>query len=366
MIRQMQNKPCVRSLIIAAMIVAALVLCCAPASAFADDAELDQLQAQIESTARDYDAAVSQKAQLDEQIAQNQERIDQINEQLPQQQERSSEAVKTLYLLQQEGFSLLSAVLSSENINDFFTRLEYVDRIQQHNTEQLNKLNSMKDDLETTQANLDKAEKDAVQEADRASRAMEQAKVAREEAQQRAAAEAAAQAAQAQAMAEAAAAQANQAAGTDSLNGQSQVATGDSGSVSESVGSSDVNWSTDKSAFVSEWGSRIDSYLSSNGSPMTGHGSTFAEAAWDYGVDPRWSPAISYAESSCGLYCFLPCNAWGWGSSSWGSWDEAINSHVSGLARGYGSTLTYEAALKYCPPNANHWYNTVLAQMNNI
>ena len=40
--------------------------------------------------------------------------------------------------------------------------------------------------------------------------------------------------------------------------------------------------------------------------------------------------------------------------------------HTSGLARGYGYTLTYAAAQKYCPPNADHWYNSCLAQMNSI
>ena len=96
---------------------------------------------------------------------------------------------------------------------------------------------------------------------------------------------------------------------------------------------------------------------------MGGYGRTFAAAAWDYGVDPRFSPAIAYAESSLGAYCFRPHNAWGWGNASWGSWEEAIYAHVAGLARGYGYTLTYDGALKYCPPNADYWYNTVAGQM---
>ena len=112
------------------------------------------------------------------------------------------------------------------------------------------------------------------------------------------------------------------------------------------------------------WGARIDAYLA--GSPLGGYGATFAAAAWDYGVDPSWSPAISNTESSKGLYCFYPHNAWGWGAISWGSWEEAIYAHVAGLARGYGYTITIEAAQKYCPPNWQHWYNVTLAQMNLI
>ena len=125
-----------------------------------------------------------------------------------------------------------------------------------------------------------------------------------------------------------------------------------------------ADWSSDKATFVNEWAGRIDSYLA--GSPMAGTGEIFAEAAWDYGVDPRYSPAISNTESSKGLYCFNSHNAWGWGSESWDSWEDAIRDHVAGLARGYGYTISVEAAKKYCPPNWEHWYSATLAQMEAI
>ena len=115
---------------------------------------------------------------------------------------------------------------------------------------------------------------------------------------------------------------------------------------------------------MNSWAGRIDAYL--EGSPLAGQGRTFAQAAWNYGVDPRWSPAIAYTESSLGAYCFMPHNAWGWGSSSWGSWEEAIDAHVRGLARGYGYTISEEAARKYCPPTWQSWYERTLAQMNMI
>ena len=99
---------------------------------------------------------------------------------------------------------------------------------------------------------------------------------------------------------------------------------------------------------------------------MAGQGTTFASAAWSYGVDPRWSPAIACVESTKGANCFASHNAWGWGSSSWGSWEEAIDAHVGGLARGYGYTITMEAAQKYCPPNAETWYNRTVEEMNKI
>ena len=120
----------------------------------------------------------------------------------------------------------------------------------------------------------------------------------------------------------------------------------------------------EKEAFISEWSARIDAYLA--GSPLAGQGRTFAEAAYEYGCDPRLSPAISTVESSTGRVCFRPYNAWGWGNSSWNSWEEAIWAHVAGLASGYGGQLTYAGAQKYCPPNAAHWYSSVLANMERI
>ena len=98
-------------------------------------------------------------------------------------------------------------------------------------------------------------------------------------------------------------------------------------------------------------------------SGLAGQGATFATAAWDYGVDPRWSPAISNTESSKGAVCFKPYNAWGWGQSGWGSWEEAINAHVAGLKSNYGYSITYSHAMKYCPPNYDHWFNATLGQM---
>ncbi|NPD31635.1 CMP-2-keto-3-deoxyoctulosonic acid synthetase [Eggerthellaceae bacterium zg-1084] len=131
-----------------------------------------------------------------------------------------------------------------------------------------------------------------------------------------------------------------------------------------SMGLAGVDFSVGHDAFVQEWSVRIDSFL--QGSPLAGYGATFAEAAWDNGVDPRWSPAISNTESSRGSVCFLPYNAWGWGASSWTSWDEAIRVHVEGLARGYGYTISPSNAARYCPPNADHWFDSTLSSMKRI
>ena len=122
-----------------------------------------------------------------------------------------------------------------------------------------------------------------------------------------------------------------------------------------------VDWSVGQDEFIAEWTERIDAYLA--GSALAGYGRVFAEAAWDNGVDPRWSPAIANTESGKGSVCFLPYNAWGWGQSSWGDWDSAIRAHVAGLAAGYGYCITPEAAAAYCPPNAGYWYSATIEQM---
>ena len=348
------------------VMLSALICMQLASSAYADTDELSELQQQVESTAKDYDDALARLDDLNAQIAENQARLDEINQILPGQQQRSAVSLKTLYILQQEGGSLIDLVLDSESIADFIQRIEYLDCIHDHNTAEVRKLDALKSELEAVQSDLSSQQKEAQQAADRAERTLKSAQSAREEAEQRAIALAAAQAAEAKQQAqEAAVAQVATEAGQDAANTAVDNSSQDtSANYSGTVKSDDVDWSSDKKAFVNKWSGRIDSYLS--GSPLAGQGQVFAEAAWDYGVDPRWSPAIAYKESSLGAHCFKPHNAWGWGSSSWSSWDEAIRAHVSGLARIYGSTLTPEAARKYCPPNSTDWYNTVLSQMQSI
>ena len=126
-----------------------------------------------------------------------------------------------------------------------------------------------------------------------------------------------------------------------------------------------VDFNIGRDAFVALWGERIDNYLA--GSPMAGCGKTYANAAFEYGVDPRVSPAISNTESSKGAYCFRPHNAWGWMSGAgWADWDSAIEAHVKGLSEKYPYTVTEAFAKKYCPPTYEDWYKKTLNQINKI
>lgn len=341
------------------------------------EARITEAQQQIEESAAAYDEAVARIAELEEQTASNEARIKEIEEELPEQQERSDEALRALYKMNREGYSLMDMMLSSQSVSEFISCLDYLTRFQDRNIAAINKLSSLEAELEDTQASLAAAIDEAEQKEQEASESLAVAKAAREQAQkeaqeqarrereaieaakreaERAAAEKAAAEAAEQQKNEAEAAEDEQEAATDEAEAAEQP--------TEAPADDGANWGDDKAAFVDQWAPRIDAYLS--GSPLAGTGATFASAAWDYGVDPRWSPAISAVESSKGAACFKSHNAWGWGSSSWGSWEEAINAHVAGLARGYGYTLSESAARKYCPPNWQHWYSRCAAEMNSI
>lgn len=343
-------------------IALAAFLCAVPSVAFGEDIDTnpqaDELQQRVERTAAAYDEAVVAAEKAGRALDENGSRIAELEKIIPAQQARSDAAARELYKFQQQSPDVIDLLLSSTDFFDFLANLEYVSRITDANVSEIARLNSLKAELEEQRAALEQAKSEADAGAAEAEHALAAAQEARMEAQRRAQ-EAARQAAEANAAAAAAAAQRE--AGQTSAASTETV---DAGTEAVEAVSDGADWSSDESSFVESWAGRIDAYLS--GSPLAGQGRAFAQAAWDYGVDPRWSPAISYTESSLGAACFLPHNAWGWGSASWDSWEEAINDHVRGLARGYGYTISMEAAYKYCPPSAQHWYDTTLAQMNMI
>ena len=245
--------------------------------------------------------------------------------------------------------------------------LEYASHVTDSNLQEMARLQSMMDELQTSRDQLEKDKAEADAQVTQAETALREAQAARLEAQRRAEEEARRQAEAAAAAA--AAAQAASERDAAPQGGESSQPAAPAPAPAEidatpTVEPDGADWTSDEATFINQWAPRIDAYLS--GSPLYGYGVNFAQAAWDYGVDPRFSPAISMVESSKGAACFLPHNAWGWGSVSWDSWEEAIDAHVRGLARGYGYTVTPEGAAKYCPPNATHWYNRVVEEMSYI
>ena len=369
------------------------------ASSPVTDAVPSEVQQRVEDSAAAYNDAVAARQQVEEQIADTEARIAELEAQLPELQDKAADAISASYKYQLNGGGLLELILHSDSFETFVSTLTYLNAIQGANTDQINELLAAQAELDEQRSELDGAMQQAEQAEQQAADALAEAQAAREEAI-RQAQEAARRAAEEAARQAEAAAAAQQPAGDAATGGTDasptpDAGTGDAGAeqggtqgttdggATESApapeepapdtgdagdtGGGDtgpVDWSSDKDAFVASWAGRLDAYLS--GSPLAGQGATFAAAAWDYGIDPRWSPAIAYVESSLGAYCFLPHNAWGWGSSSWGSWEEAIYAQVAGLARGYGPTFDYDDALSYCPPSADAWYSSVLGQMNSI
>lgn len=352
----------VRKVIVAAITaVAMLIASCLTVLpvAWADD-DLDSLEARVEETARAYNEAVAAVDEIDARISENQEKIEALEQTIESQKDDSNEALRSLYKYQQTAPTLISLLLTSDSATEVFDTMDLISRYQEYNMDILNEQQRLMDELEAANTELESDKESAQQARSEAEKALSDAQLARQEAMEQAEAEAAAQlAAEQEAELEAASAESSESSEASQSTEETSSET-----VTSTVSSSDVNWTMSYNEFIEEWTARIDAYLA--GSPMAGQGRTFAEAAWNYGVDPRWSPAIAAVESSKGAYCFRSYNAWGWGSSSWSSWEEAIDAHVNGLARLYGYSLTLDAAKKYCPSNYSHWYNSVLSQMNSI
>ena len=377
---------------IAALAIAAgLGLSLVPTAAHA--ATYEELQQQVEDATTAYEQASANVDKINGEIDANEQRIADLEAEMPAQRERAAESVRNLYKLQQSSNGLVDLLLSSEDWSEFLSTLTYLDRIQSHNMDELQVLADMNAELQQERDTLSARHAQASQEADRALAAQQEALAAREEVRLQAIAQAEAERAAAEAaIAEAAKAAEENKTFTNASGQQAVVSTPQDASPAVEEESKDdkasettpeptseesssqtetpepasepVTITSERDAFIAKWAPHIDAYL--GGSPLGGHGRTFAEAAWDYNVDPRWSPAISCIESSKGAICFRPYNAWGWGSASWSDWDSAIRSHVAGLSAGYGYTISTSAAQKYCPPTWQAWYSSVLAEMSCI
>jgi len=397
-VRENWGKPTI-AVILSAILFTAGVLLYRPTVATADDSvstaneptassetaqtnEISALQEQIERSGQAYDDANAHLEQLEAQIADNQTRLGELEQALPLQQEQCDEAIVTLYKYRSDYSTFVDMFFSSSSFSEVLQVFEYFDHLNETNIATIENTESMKSELEATQNQLEADRVTVEQEKDNAAQALAEAQASREEAQRKAEEAAAAQlaarqAAEQAAAQQAAAQQATASTATDSAATASAAATSDSaattgGSASEdptpvsgSVNTGAVDWSQDKTAFVANWGPRIDNYL--EGSNLAGYGTLFASSAYDYGVDPRWSPAISYTESGKGAVCFRAYNAWGWGHSSYSSWEESIPAHVAYLGRVYGGYLTLEGAELYSGmSNYVEWYNIVCDQMAQI
>ncbi|WP_265591667.1 coiled-coil domain-containing protein [Leptogranulimonas caecicola] len=242
------------------VLCAALALMAMPVPALADGGEqegdLSELQIKIEESGKAYDEACAKVESLNEEAAQNQARIDEVSTQLPAQRQKASAAIAASYKMSQNQPGLMGLILSSENFDDFLATITYLNAVQGHNLDQVDRLNDLQDELESNQAELAQRQAEAEAQKQAAQTALDEAKAAREEAQRQAEEQAAREAAEAAAalQAEADAQAAAQAAPV------SQAAVPSA--------PSSVDWSSDKSSFVAQWAPRIDAYLA--GSPPGG------------------------------------------------------------------------------------------------
>ena len=341
------------------ILVCALGLCLMPRPAHADT--LSDLQARVEASTLALNEATVKLEQAQREVDEGQHKLDELNARLQDSRARFSKSMSVSYKLQQDSMGLLDLLVSSDSLEDVIEYVQYSNAISYRSEREISELLEASKELAAAQSDLEARRDDATKARQDAENALNEAEAARTAEQNAYMAKQAALAEQEKAALEEAAR-----AGTDATfqteNGNdSPVRTPTSGAVPAIFG---VNWNMGREEFISHWAARIDAFLS--GFPLAGHGRTFAEAAYDHGVDPRLSPAISNVESTRGTYCFLPYNAWGWGHVSWPDWDTAIRAHIAGLAAGYAPYLTVATANKYCPPNAAYWYATVLWGIEHI
>ena len=325
--------------------------------ALAGDTEIEQLTAAYHEALTNVDAAA---ARIDELQAE----IDAISAVLPAQEARSDASIKQRYIMQSNPLAIVEPLLTSQSLDDFLRQVDYLEKVSRSNLREINKTRDMKATLENNAAEQQRVLDEANAKADEARAALAAVQDERA-AKQREGQGNAIQQAEAQGGEESVGKAAD---GGEQPEDYREAATQDTAALSDGA-----DWHADRDAFIAEWGKRIDSYLA--GSALAGQGVNFAASAWKWGIDPRWSPAISNTESSKGAYCIRPHNAWGWGAADsdpyglaleWESWEEAIDAHVAGLAQGYGYTITLRGAMSYCPNTWQSWYNKTLAQMAQI
>ena len=293
---------------------------------------LDELKEATDAKARERDEAQAKVDELAARIADGRAQLDQIDARLPEAQRQAERSVRERYKVQRQYGSLVEVLLYAEDWQSFTAGLEYIAIASRAHIDQFVDLRQQRADRDQALAELDAQKAQLDTDLDRLTHELDEVTQARDEKQRKA----------------------------DLVAATQLVPDGS-------------DWSAGEKAFVDKWKPRLDAYLA--GSPLAGQGEIFAKAAWKVHIDPRYSAAISNIESGKGQACIRPHNAWGWGAaepdpyglaSEWATWEDAINAHAEGLARGYGYDPTPENAQKYCPPNWEDWYVAVVTAMNSM
>ena len=156
---------------------------------------LEELQAKVEQTNSDYDAANQRVAELQKQIADNEARIAEIEQQLPEQRIRAAESIRAMYRMQQGSMGIIDLLLSADNFNDLIAVVQYLEIIQNKNSDAINHLVDLSKELSNTQSSLNTQMAEAEEQKKAAEDAMNAAIASREQLQAEQAQQAAAEAA---------------------------------------------------------------------------------------------------------------------------------------------------------------------------
>ena len=159
---------------------------------------LEELQAKVEQTNSDYDAANQRVAELQKQIADNEARIAEIEQQLPEQRLKAAESIRAMYRMQQGSMGIIDLLLSADNFNDLIAVIQYLEIIQNKNSDAINHLVDLSKELSETQSSLNAQMAEAEEQKKAAEDAMNAAIASREQLQAEQAAQAAAEAAAAE------------------------------------------------------------------------------------------------------------------------------------------------------------------------
>ena len=141
---------------------------------------------------------------------------------------------------------------------------------------------------------------------------------------------------------------------------------GGSGKSSGSIAIGDaLNLHISSQKEIKLWAKKIDKYLAGHGAVRMGFkGEYFAEAAAQYGIDPRLSAAQSCIEQSRGdvINTADYYNLWGWGVYPGSNGlihtsnaRDACFKHAKGLADGYGPSFGPAQVETYCPGSPSYW-----------
>ena len=167
-----------------------------PTTAQADEAS--DLQAKVEQTSKDYNAATKHLEDVQADIDANQQKLDDLNAQMPELKREAASSINSSYKLSQSSNGLIDMLLSAENFNDLISAMNYLDIIAGKNYQAIDRLVEAREQAQETQDKLAAQKTEAQNAQAKAEDAMNDAIAARKEAQQRAAKELAAQRAEAQ------------------------------------------------------------------------------------------------------------------------------------------------------------------------